>query len=505
MSDDGRLPYGVGRFGPLFVAVVVVLLGVIALAVKIYAHEYQHGIGVTEMKTLGEGGGASWGLYITMYIYFVGISLPGITLAAVIRLFRLRDLEPLARAAELLAVITVCIAASCILVDLGRPLHGLWLLPKFARPMSPFFGTFTLVVAGYLFASFVFLYLTSRRDAAICAERGRGLLALFHRLWALGYRDTAGARLRSATVSWWLALLIIPVLVVASSTLGWIFGLQVGRPGWYGTLQAPAFVVLAGVSGIGLFIVLLPLMAAFIPDYRVYVTTRVYRLLGTMLWVLSAIYLYFAASEFLTVSYASGVASQRVEHALTHGDYAVPFYTSLATLGLAFLLPFLAFLFRRWSLWLLVPAGICANVGALLRRYLLVASSQTHGSMLGEKAEAYIPGWGEITVMLGVAALGVLGYLVALKLLPIGPVASDDDDPTELTLPRSDWPRVAAFWLTLVVGISLTLFGFLNSSGDVPRSGLDYAPVIFIVGVVMCFTSAIVYEVIPEPRTNDDS
>ncbi len=49
---------------------------------------------------------------------------------------------------------------------------------------------------------------------------------------------------------------IVPLLVTAHSTLGFVFGLQIGRPGWHSALQAPAFVLLAGVSGVGLLLVL---------------------------------------------------------------------------------------------------------------------------------------------------------------------------------------------------------------------------------------------------------
>jgi hypothetical protein len=69
-------------------------------------------------------------------------------------------LEPVTRLAELLTIAALLAGACVVVADLGRPGHGLVNLPELARPSSPFFGTFTLVVAGDLFSSMVAFVLT---------------------------------------------------------------------------------------------------------------------------------------------------------------------------------------------------------------------------------------------------------------------------------------------------------------------------------------------------------
>ncbi len=497
MTDrSSQLPYGVGRLGVGFWLFMAAMAGVFGVGVYAYAHELQAGPGSSGMRNLGDDAGAAWGMYIVFYVFFVGVSFPGITLAALIRLMRIRVLEPIARLAELLAVISLLLAGLAVVADLGRPMDGLILLPKFARPMSPFFGTFTLVIAGYFFASFVYLYLTSRRDMAACAKVPSRLRWL-HRLWAAGYRDTPGERSRHDHATFWLALLIIPLLITAHSTLGFVFGIQVGRPGWFGTLQAPAFVVLAGVSGVGFSILLVALLRKVMHLEHV-ISERVFPWLGNFLWVLSAIYIYFMISEWLTVSYAGREIAKDVEHSLTLGPYAVPFYITIGTLAAAFVLPLIGFLTRRWSMWLLIPAGICANVAAVLKRYVLVVSSQTHGSLLGETPGSYAPAWGEYAVIAGLFALGAMLYAAFLKAFPIVPVVGHDDEPIEKAAPdRAHGRRLVLFWATLTAGIVLATAGFQLSPGDVPRAGVPYAPVLFIVGVMLMFLSAIVYELVP--------
>jgi hypothetical protein len=93
-------------------------------------------------------GGAAWGLYIVFAVYFAGVAFAGITLAALIRLFNIERLKPIVRLAGLLSVGAVILGAISIMVDLGRPIEGITNLFLYARPQSPFFGTFTLVIAG---------------------------------------------------------------------------------------------------------------------------------------------------------------------------------------------------------------------------------------------------------------------------------------------------------------------------------------------------------------------
>ncbi len=502
------LPFGVLQFGSLFFFVAVGLLVIAVLGIRAYGHEYSEGIGVSAMKNIGEGGGAAWGLYIVMDITFLGFSFAGLTIASLIRLFGARDLEALERPALLLALVSLCLAGCCVVADLGRPLHGLWLLPKFARPMSPFFGTFTVVVSGYLTACLTSLYIASRRDAHLCARAARQneqkIAAGFFRTWALGYCETSSSRIRTARAKWWLALLLTPLLCGAYSTLGFIFGIQVGRPGWYGTLQAPAFVVLAGVSGVGLLLFVLPLLRRFIPGFSAALGARAFSVLGNSLWVLASAYIYFSVSEHFTATYAGSFAARKVAHALTHGDYAVPFWLAAIAMLLAFLLPFLCLVTRRWSPLVLAFAGLMAIIGAILRRYLLVAGSQTHGSLLGERAAAYVPTAGEIIVMAGLTSLGVLVVMVLIKLFPAARVELEADGnagaSSELSIStnRGATLRHLLAVLTFACGLGIAVWGFVNSPGAVPRSGIAFAPVGFILGMMLTFATVVVYELIPD-------
>jgi molybdopterin-containing oxidoreductase family membrane subunit len=487
-----QLPYGVGRFSIRLYLLLATLLVLVGWGIFAYSREFVEGLVVTGLRDIGTMGGATWGLYITFVVYFVGVSFAGITMAALIRLFRLDHLRPVSRMAEVLTVVALILAAFSILLDLGQPLRGIVNLFRYARPQSPFFGTFTLVVSGYLFASLIYLYLDGRRDAAVLAQQG-GPLQGFYRLWAAGYRDTPAERARHERVSFWLAIAIVPLLVTAHSTLGFVFGIQSGRPGWFSTLQAPGFVVMAGVSGIGLLLVIAAIMRVAL-DEREQLHEGIFHWLGTLLLILILAYLYFMVVELLTTTYAGHHHEVRISLSLLTGQFAWLFWSSVASLVLAVVALLVRFLpselrtrvpdiSPRWALvpggivliagglvtaqgiglsalfsaptqrllaWLAVAAavlsfllllpylnrnpvaaaataGILVNVAAIGKRLLIVVPSQTHGTLLPYGEGSYTPTWVEVSVVIGLFALGTLMYVLFFKVFPVMEVHAGEE------------------------------------------------------------------------------
>lgn len=411
------LPQGIGQLTRGWGLFMVITLAVTAFGFYAFMYQQVNGEIVTGLRDVGTMGGAPWGLYVAFLVYFVGVSFAGITIAALIRLFDLERLRPLARMAELLTVVSLVLASFAILADLGQPLRGIVNLFRYARPQSPFFGTFTMVIAGYLFASLVYLYLGSRRDAAIMAKESTRLQWL-HSFVAAGYTDSPAERERHSRATFWLALAILPMLVIAHSTLGFVFGLQIGRPGWFSALQAPAFVVLAGVSGVGLLIVLAAVVRR-ICDERESLDERVFSWLGRFLAVLTVVYLYFVATELLTASYAGGERETDVTTAMLTGRYAWIFWGSMGLIVVSLGALLAQILVRRWSIGVMVAIGVALNLAAIGKRFLIVVPSQTHGMLLPYETGSYSPTWVEYAVVVGLIALGAAVIAAFMKLIPI--------------------------------------------------------------------------------------
>ncbi len=415
-----KLPYGIGRLTAGWSLLVGLLLVFISLGAYAYYRQFTEGEVVTGLRNIGTMGGATWGLYVAFVIYFVGVSFAGITVAALIRLLNLSHLRPVSRMAELLTIISLILAAFSILADLGQPLRGIVNLLRYARPQSPFFGTFTLVISGYLFASLVYFYLAGRRDAALMAQYETPF-RWFYRLWAAGYQDTPAERERHRRTSFWLAIAILPLLVTAHSTLGFVFGLQIGRPAWFSALQAPAFVIMAGVSGVGLLIVVAAALRRVL-DERERLSMDVFQWLGRFLMVLILAYLYFMIVELLTSTYMGHHHEVRVTQAMLWGEYAWIYWPSVASLLIPVVLLIRQAFTYQWRIGLLVASGVLVNLAAIGKRYLIVVPSQTHGALLPYGVGSYAPTWVEYSLILGLFALGALLYALFMKLFPIMPI-----------------------------------------------------------------------------------
>lgn len=416
-APDRELPFGVAKIGPGFLGIVAALLALVVLGAVAYSRQFVEGEVVTGLRNVGVMGGATWGLYIAFVVYFVGVSFAGITVAAIIRLFNLEELRPVARMAEVLTVVSLVLGALSVLADLGRPLVGVKNLFQYARPYSPFFGTFSLVLSGYLFASLVYLYLDGRRDAALLSRRP-GALQGFFRAWAAGYEDTPAERERHERTTFWLSLAIIPLLVAAHSTLGFVFGLQGGAAGWYSALQAPSFVILAGVSGIGHLIVMAAI-ARYLLNLQAELPLKIFGWLSNLLWVLVVAYLYFMVVELLTAIYGGHHHEVRVTQSMLSGHYAWLFWLSVGFLLISALVLFLQFVERSYSLPLIVAAGVMVNLAAIGKRFLIVVPSQTHGRLLPYELGTYAPTWVEYSVIIGLMGLGALVIVTFFKIFPI--------------------------------------------------------------------------------------
>src|SRR6056297_4190607 len=101
------------------------LVGIASLALVLFligwAYQLQKGLVVTALGDWGSDGGATWGIYIGAFIWWVGSAHGGIILSAAVRLLGMDRYMPVARLAELLTLSGLSAAGFYIIVHLGRP------------------------------------------------------------------------------------------------------------------------------------------------------------------------------------------------------------------------------------------------------------------------------------------------------------------------------------------------------------------------------------------------
>jgi Ni/Fe-hydrogenase subunit HybB-like protein len=418
---ERSLPQGVGKFTPMWLLFTVAATIVLIAGILAYLYEANQGLIVTGMANTGTQGGATWGLYVVMAEYFIGVSLAGIVLAAFAYVFGVKALRPISRLAVLLTVSSLLVGVLAIVMDLGKPIRGIIDMLLYVRPQSPFFGTFMLVAVGVLLTSLLYLYLDGRRDAAYLAEVDSGL-RWYHRFWTAGYKDTDAERVRHRRTMFWLSIFVVPLVVIALSTEGLVFGIQVGRPGWFGSLQGPDFLVLAAASGLANLIVLTAIVRKVIHDDYELIGSVVFKWMGGLLLASTAVALYFQIVELFTLLYATPGNERLLADALLRGPYAWILWLGLGLLTAGLVLLVIQAARRRWSVGVMVVASVAISTSAVAERYLTVIPSQTHGMLLPYEPGYYFPTWVEFTVVAGLFALGALLIGLFMKVFPIVPL-----------------------------------------------------------------------------------
>lgn len=273
---------------------IVFLVGLYALYIQI-----TEGHAVTGMRD-----NVVWGLYIANFIFFIGIGYAGAVITGLLHIFRVEWGKPILRIAQLMTVIAASIGPLFILLCVGRldRLHYLFIYPRLQSPIV----WDVIAIITYISGAIIFLYLALIRDLAILSRAKLSVSNFVNRLYkifSLGFRNTPEQRKKLNFSTDVLAILIIPIAVIVSSVLSWIFGMTL-RPGWHSTIFGPYFVLAAIYSGTGVLIIAM-WMFRRLYHLEAYITEKHFKNMGYFLIVLAAGYGYFTFSEYLSDWYSS--------------------------------------------------------------------------------------------------------------------------------------------------------------------------------------------------------
>ncbi|MDH3650660.1 MAG: polysulfide reductase NrfD, partial [Saprospiraceae bacterium] len=246
-----------------------------------------------------------WGIYIANFIFFIGMSYAGAMVAGVLHLFKVSWRKPIMRIALLVTISAAIIGPVYILLCMGRfdRLQNLLLYPRLQSPII----WDVMAVTTYLIGAILFLYLLLIRDFAIYRDNLKLNIPdwrrkLYGKL-ALGYVGTSFQKRQLRVSSNLLALILIPMVVVISSVLSWIFGMTL-RPGWHSTIFGPYFVVASVYTGVGAIIMGMWFFRKMY-DLKEVIEEKHFVYMGVLMMILAGVYGYFTFSEYLTSWYVS--------------------------------------------------------------------------------------------------------------------------------------------------------------------------------------------------------
>lgn len=387
------------------VLLVLVLIGAAALF-----YQMKNGLYVTGMRDR-----ITWGLYISIFVFFIGASMGGTFVSAALRLADLGWRAPVSRCAEYITVAALLVAALFILVDMGRPDRMLNVV-FFGRWESPLvWDVYGLTT--YMAGSVVYLYLALIPDLALVRDRigdkldpvRRLFVTVFAASW-YGHPSQVKALSISLTV---MTAVIVPVAVMMHTVTSWIFGMTLREP-WDSPMFGIYFVVGAVYSGVGLIVVFTFIMrrANHLHDF---LTERHFLNLGKLLAGVGGVMIFFQISDLVTAGFKLKGDSAFNLYQLADGEMATVFWIYV---WVGLVIPVLLMI-TPWTRTIVgvVVAGVLANVGMLIERYFIVVGG-LRVPLNPYEPPGYLPSWTELLIVLGLMSLFVLFLLVMVKLAP---------------------------------------------------------------------------------------
>ena len=184
-----------------------------------------------------------WGVYITNFVFWVGIAHSGTLISAVLFLFRARFRSSFNRSAEAMTVIAVLTAGLFPLIHLGRTWFFYWLFPYpnqrqlWANFRSPLEWD-VWAVTTYLTISAIFFFVGLIPDLAIVRQHATGLRKKVYSALSLGWKGTSKQWSHYAKLYMFLAAFATPLVISVHSVVSWDFAMSV-IPGWHTTIFAP--------------------------------------------------------------------------------------------------------------------------------------------------------------------------------------------------------------------------------------------------------------------------
>jgi len=399
---------------PLYVFAVLVLGAIIACGVAAFLYQVYAGMGVT-----GLNHPVMWGVYITTFVFWVGIAHAGTLISAILFLFRAKWRNAVNRGAEAMTVFAVIVAAMFPLLHLGRAWRFYFILPYpnqrglWTNFKSPLMWD-VFAINTYMLISILFFIVGLIPDIGAARDRVRDWRRHLYRVLALGWRGSADQWRAHSRAVLHLSGLATPLVLSVHSVVSWDFATSL-VPGWHTTIFAPYFVAGAIFSGIAMVItILVPVRQAF--GLQAYLRDEHFDNMGKLILLTSSIVGYAYGMEYFMAWYSANPYEQMSFWFRGFGHYWWATWIMI-TCNVISPLP-LWFKKVRTNLAVMWIISLFINVGMWFERYVIITTSLSH-----EYDPAawgyYTPSWVEMTVLVASFCIVFFLFMIFLRMFPV--------------------------------------------------------------------------------------
>ncbi|MCH8013442.1 MAG: polysulfide reductase NrfD [Candidatus Dadabacteria bacterium] len=360
-----------------------------------------------------------WGVYITNFVFWVGIAHSGTLISAILYLFRANFRMSIYRIAEAMTVFAVLTAGLFPIIHLGRPWNFYWLFPYpnqrelWVNFKSPLVWD-VFAVSTYLTVSALFFFIGMIPDIAAVRDRvTEAPRKIIYSILSLGWKGSNWEWLHYTRAYLFFAAFATPLVLSVHSVVSWDFAMS-NLPGWHTTIFAPYFVAGAIFSGLGMVIMLtVPIRKIF--HLEDYITLDNYDGMAKLLMLTSGIIAYAYGAEFFMAWYSGNPAEWGQYYYRITGEYAI-FYWIMIVCNVVIPIP-LWFKSVRRNLKILFIMSIFINIGMWFERFNIIVISLSHGFDPAAWG-IYKPSWVEVGITVGSFAWFLMFFLLFLKTLP---------------------------------------------------------------------------------------
>lgn len=360
-----------GRPSRGYVAMLAGAVGLFLVGLTTFVLLLKDGLGLA-----GYNPPVMWSVFITNFVFWVGIGHAGTLISAILFLFRSPWRTAVYRATEAMTVFAVMTAGLFPIIHIGRQWIFYWLLPypnqRFLWPnfKSPLIWD-VFAVSTYLTVSTVFLVVGLVPDVAAVRDKVSGWRKKLYGAFSLGWTGSDNQWRHYTRGYLYLAALATPLVLSVHSVVSWDFAMGI-IPGWHGTIFAPYFVAGAIYSGIGMVLTLLiPLRKVLKLEHMV--TEYHFENLAKLALLTGSILFYAYGMEYFVAWYSGVSWEQTTFFRRAFGPQWWAGWTMIICNALVSQL--LWFRAIRRNLTALFVISIFINIGMWFERYVIIVSS----------------------------------------------------------------------------------------------------------------------------------
>ena len=393
---------------------LMVILGVLGMGIFAWVYQIRHG-----MEWSGISHPIGWGVYITDFVFWVGIGHAGTLISAVLYLVRAPFRTSIYRASEAMTVFAVMTAGLFPVIHIGRVWNFYWLLPYpnqrqlWINYKSPLLWD-VFAVSTYMSVSIAFFILGLIPDLASVRDESKGIKRFLYSLPAIGFRGTNHQWVHYMRGYLLFAAIATPLVFSVHSIVSYDFAMS-SIPGWHTTIFAPYFVAGAIFSGCAMVLTLMiPLRVAF-PGFKEIITIKDLEGMAKMILFTGLIVTYAYSIEFF-IAYYSGAKYERALFWFRPFGELKVFFWMMVFCNIIAPLPLWSKKIRT-NIGALFLISILVNVGMWLERFNIVVTSLAH-DFDPYAWGSYTFEWVELWITLGSFGWFLMWFWIFIKILP---------------------------------------------------------------------------------------